>query len=275
MPARLSIGSESGGGGTVTGVPVRTRNCVIAGLAGSGIQQGNVANAAVTSWMAAAPADIPGWHRDFVDNFDGPLNTAVWARYVGGARTGGSLSSYDINNVYTSSGQLVVRTHQTDGVWTSGGMSSGRGFNVAQGKWSLKARFDRAYGIGYVFVLYPQGGGWPPEIDIAEGTAGGPQVMSTLHWDPDNKRKSFFKTGIDMTQWHTYGVIMNGDAISYTVDGAVWSSFSSYGVPKIPMWFGVQAGAKDCAQSTNECTTSATILDSGIYVDWIAHWSAA
>lgn len=113
MPARLSIGSESGGGGTVTGVPVRTRNCVIAGLAGSGIQQGNVANAAVISWMAAAPADMPGWHRDFVDNFDGPLNTAVWARYVGGARTGGSLSSYDINNVYTSSGQLVVRTHQT------------------------------------------------------------------------------------------------------------------------------------------------------------------
>ena len=232
--------------------------------------------AAAVSYMATAPGDMPGWHRDFVDDFNAvSLNTVVWARYMPGGRTRGNLSTQDPANVYTSNGQLVLRTHQENGAWTSGGMSSGRGFTATQGKWTFRARFDRAYGIGYVFLLYPGGGAWPPEVDIAEGTAGGPQVMSTLHWDTDNKRKSFFKTGVNMALWHTYGVVMQGDTISFTIDGVIWSTFTSPGVPKILMWFGLQAGAKDCAQSTNECTGSATPIDSRIYVDWIAHWTAA
>jgi len=232
-------------------------------------------SATTNSWMATAPSAMPGWRRDFVDDFDGPLNTAIWGRYSSGSPTAGSLSSYDPNNVYVSDGRLVVRTHRDNGAWTSGGVSSGRGFSAAQGKWVFKARFDRAYGIGYAFLLFPKGGGWPPEVDIAEGTAGGPRIMSVLHWDYDNKQIHSFKYGLDMSQWHTYGVIMAGTRISYTVDGVVWSSFTSAGVPQIPMWFALQVGAKNCAYSTGECTTAQTPLDSRIYVDWVAHFSAA
>lgn len=225
--------------------------------------------------VSYAPGDMPGWQRDFVDDFNGPLNASVWGRYAGTSRSSGSLSSYSVNNVYTSGGQLVLRTHKTNGVWTSGGLSSGKGFSATQGKWVFRARFQRAYGVGYAFLLFPKGGGWPPEVDVAEGTAGGPRVMSTLHYDADDKQKMIFNYGVkDMSQWHTYGVILSGNTISYTLDGAVWGSFSTYGVPKIPMWFALQAGAKNCAQSTGECTTTATPVDSSIDVDWVAHYRA-
>ena len=56
------------------------------------------------------------------------------------------------------------------------------GFSATRGKWVIKAKFDRAYGVGYAFLLMPKGGGWPPELDIIEGTMGGPHIMSTFHY---------------------------------------------------------------------------------------------
>ncbi len=224
---------------------------------------------------AAAPTAISGWRLDFVDNFNGSLNTAVWGRYGGGGPTARSLSSYDSANIYTAAGSMVLRTHRVNGVWTSGGVSAGRGFSAKQGKWAFRARFERAYGVGFAFLLFPKGGGWPPEVDMAEGTAGGPRVMSVLHYDADDKQKIFFRYGVDMTKWHTYGAILKGTKLSFTIDGVVTNSFTTAGVPNIPMWFAVQAGAKNCAVSTGECTTSSTPLDSHIYIDWVAHYAAA
>jgi len=225
---------------------------------------------------AAAPGNFAGWSRDFVDDFDGPLNTSVWSRYETSYDEAGMLSEFDKANVTTSDGSLVLRTYNAGGDdWRAGGVSSAVGFATAQGKWTMRARFDRAYGIGYAFLLYPKGGGWPPEVDFAEGTAGGPRVMSTLHWSPANLTDSRFKYGLDMTQWHTYGVVLSNDKVEFTVDGVVWTTINNAGSPRIAMWVGFQSAAKaPLPTATGEVVNSSTPLDSNIYIDWVAHWKA-
>ena len=223
-----------------------------------------------------SPGHLPGWNQDFVDNFDSGLNTGVWGRYETDSPTQGKASEWDAANAFTENGSLVIRTHDAGGGdWRSGGVSSGPGFAAAQGKWAVRAKFDRAYGVSYAFLLYPQGGGWPPEVDFAEGVSGGDYVMSTLHWSSANLTDSRFNHDVDMTQWHTYGVILSDDKVEFTVDGSVWTTIDNHGSPRIPMWLGLQAGAKHCAGSTGECLSSSTPKDSQITIDWAAHWTAA
>jgi len=218
-----------------------------------------------------APAGTGGWTRDFLENFDAPLNTNVWGRYRGRS-SASTMSNWVPSNVYTSGGKLLINTINTNGVWTSGGVSSGVGAVRTQGQWLVRAKLDRAPGIGYVFLLYPAGGGWPPEIDIAEGTGGQTKTMSVLHYDSDNKQVKKYLP-LDITQWHTYGVIMYGSTISFTVDGAVWFSFVNAGVPNVPMWFGMQTNAKPNDGVNWEWVTSATPKASKVAVDWVSHYS--
>ena len=218
-----------------------------------------------------APAGTGGWTRDFLENFDAPLNTNVWGRY-NGRSAASTMSTWVPSNVYTCQGQLLINTINTNGVWTSGGVSSGPGAVRTQGQWLVRAKLDRTPGIGYVFLLYPAGGGWPPEIDIAEGTGGQTKTMSVLHYDSDNKQVKKYLP-IDITQWHTYGVIMYGTNISFTVDGVVWFSFVNAGVPNVPMWFGMQTNAKPNDGVNWEWVTSATPNASKVAVDWVSHYS--
>lgn len=236
------------------------------------------------AWMPSAPTNTPGWKADFVDNFDSALNTAVWGRYGGTVAPRGVHSVYTLDNAQVvgsplarGGGMLQLRTKNADGGWTSAGMSSGRGFSAVQGKWAMKAKFDRAYGVGYAFLLYPKGGAWPPEVDLAEGTAGGPSIMSTVHYGTagQNFQLQRWLHNVNMSTWHTYGVIISDGSIQYTLDGNVWGSVLTDQAPTVPMWLGVQAGVKDCAASTGECLSDQTPLDSAISIDWIAHYQRA
>lgn len=233
--------------------------------------------AGATPFVATAPGNMAGWTQDFVDDFGGPLNTATWSRYESTTNQANMLSEYDRTNVYTENGNMVLRTYNAGGVdWRAGGVSANPGFAAAQGKWVIRARFERAPGLGYAFLLYPRGGGWPPEVDIAEGTAGGPRVMSTLHWSPSNLTDSRFKSGIDMSKWHTYGVILSDDKVQFTIDGAVWTTINNTGSPRMPMWIGLQTGAKASVPgATGEVVDGTTPQEARIYVDYVAHWKAA
>jgi len=230
--------------------------------------------------MPDAPRNVPGYRADFVDDFKTPLNTAVWGRYEGGPAVG-TTSIYRRDNALVhpdatgGDGQLRLSTTQSDGGWSSAGLSTGRGFAAAQGKWAIKAKFDDAPGVGYAFLLYPRGGGWPPEIDIAEGSAmTGAHIMSTMHYGTvsDHRQIQRWLHGVDLTQWHTYGVVINGDVIEFTLDGRVWGKIEHAATPRVPMWLGLQAGVKDCARSTGECLSARTPVSSNISVDWVAHY---
>jgi hypothetical protein len=254
---------------------------LIAAVGVLALQAPVAANAALADpWMDTAPRSMSGWNADFVDDFK-TLNTAVWGRYQGGAPAG-SHAVYTPANAYIDStsqigdGVLQMETKYADGGWTTAGLSSGRGFWATQGKWVMKAKFDRAYGVGYAFLLYPKGGGWPPEIDIAEGTAGGPSIMSTFHYGTTTSRQQEQKWlyGVNMAVWHTYGVTITSGRIAFTLDGRETGVINNTATPEIPMWIGMQAGVKDCAKSTGECLSAATPASSKISIDWVAHYQA-
>jgi hypothetical protein len=233
---------------------------------------------AADTWLPVAPTAVSGWKADFVDNFSGSLNTKVWGRYTSGVPAG-TLSTYSSGNVgvntglQANDGVLQVTTKKVGTGWTGAGVSSSPGFSATQGKWVIKAKFDRAYGIGYAFLLMPKGGGWPPELDIIEGTMGGPHLMSTYHYGTSSNHLQVqrWRKGVDMTKWHTYGVTMTAGKISYTLDGREWASVAMSG-PTKPMWLGIQTGVKNCAKSTGECLSASTPTTAKISVDWVAHY---
>jgi hypothetical protein len=242
-------------------------------------QTPGTAQAAVADpWLPVAPTNVSGWKPDFVDNFRGSLNTRVWGRYSGGVPAG-TVSTYASSNVgvntglQTNDGVLQVTTRKYNGRWTGAGVSSSPGFSAVQGKWVIKAKFDRAYGVGYAFLLMPKGGGWPPELDIIEGTMGGPHLMSTYHYGTSSSPRQVqrWRKGVDMTKWHTYGVTMTAGRIRYTLDGREWASVAMSG-PTRSMWLGFQTGVKRCAVSTGECLSTRTPTTARIYVDWVAHY---
>jgi beta-glucanase (GH16 family) len=234
---------------------------------------------AVDTWMPKAPKSMPGWRADFIDNFPGKLNTKNWGRYHGGHQTG-THSSYSRDNaqvdhsIQRNDGVLKLTTKQVNGRWTAAGLSSGRGFAAVRGKWVIKAKFQRAHGVGYVFLLYPKGGGWPPEIDIAEGVSAGAYIMSTFHYGKasQNFQQQRWLRDVDMTKWHTYGVETSSGRITFSIDGRAWGTIRNSAAPKIPMWIGMQTGVKDCTKSTGECLSRATPKSSAILIDWVAHY---
>jgi hypothetical protein len=234
---------------------------------------------AADAWLPVAPTAVSGWKADFVDNFSGSLNTRTWGRYQGGVPAG-TVSTYASGNVgvntglQANDGVLQVTTQKIGGTWTGAGISSSPGFAATQGKWVIKAKFDRAYGVGYAFLLMPKGGGWPPELDIIEGTMGGPHIMSTYHYGTASNHQQIQRwlRGVDMTKWHTYGVIITSGRIGYTIDGREWASVNTSAAPTVPMWLGIQTGVKNCAQSTGECLSASTPTSAKISVDWVAHY---
>lgn len=235
------------------------------------------------AWQKYAPSSSTGWKVDFYDNFSSPLRTDIWGRYMSGIPVGATSAYTKDNATVTPSplpaggGVLQLHTRYQNGHWTSAGLSSGRGFAATQGMWSVKAKFDRAHGVGYAMLLYPKGGAWPPEIDFAEGTAGGPRIMATVHYGSakQNFQIQRFLTTVDMTKWHVYGVSITNTEVDYLLDGKVWARVKTTQTPRVPMWLGVQAGVKDCRVSTGECLARSTPKSSSISIDWVAHYKRA
>jgi beta-glucanase (GH16 family) len=102
----------------------------------------------------------------FRDDFNGlSLDISKWGVYNGGSRRAA--------NTFVSNGVLTLR-NQLSGSWTAAGLSSSRPLKQTYGRYVVRARFDRGYGIRAVALLWPAGGGWPPEIDFLEINANDP-----------------------------------------------------------------------------------------------------
>jgi beta-glucanase (GH16 family) len=132
-----------------------------------------------------------------------------------------------------------------------------------------------AKGIGYVFMLMPTDGSWPPEVNIAEGRVNG-RVESFYHWGtPQNHGRAMSVANINTHEWHTYGVIMEDNRITFTVDGDnVTGVLDNVPVTSKRLWLGMQTGAMDPNGEARayETVDSSTPSTSEIQIDWVAHY---
>lgn len=226
-------------------------------------------------------AVIDGWQIDYFEGFDSSIKQTKWVQYGWGdpAVGHGCMGVMSQRNSFTRDGKLVIRTQYENGQWSTGGAGSGDVFTASRGRWEVRAKFPKAKGVGYAFLLWPKDEGWPPEIDFAEGRVNGPRVEATYHWDPDNKQQQASLDNHDMSGWHTYGVIVEKDHIIFTLDGKEWGRINHPNVTDKQMFLGVQAGA----MNPNGINKHTETVDSGvpnpltpavsdIEIDYVAHY---
>ena len=215
-------------------------NKPVVGMAGSALTAG--ASTTTTTTTTAVPQTgepsgepIPttppaGYQQLFADDFTSTALGPDWHRYSGntfGCWNGTCATTWDPSHVVEGGGLLSLEAY--GGV--EGGAALWLNVNGASdptyGEYLVRSRVS-GLGVTQVMTLYSDGT-WPPEIDWNESN--GTNASSAHEWYNGSggpTRIDGGPSGVDLTQWHTWGVITTPSTITYTVDGNVWASMPNY-----------------------------------------------
>jgi hypothetical protein len=229
----------------------------------------------------ATPVHAAGWHRVFVDDFNGStLDTSQWDAY--GGQPGGSGSSWtgwwDPSHVEVGNGIANLRTYQDSRFgnrWVSGGISNNKATNLAYGKYNVTFRVDAGYGVNMCLLLWPDNNAWPPEIDFGENGAPDPDrswISATLHYGTGSQFTQFVVER-DFTQWHTIGVEWSPGLIQYTLDGSYWGTITGSTVPSTAMHFAAAEMAGVKGNTYHPAPDSRTPSEVDLQIDRVAIYS--
>jgi len=208
-----------------------------------------------------------GYTLSYVNDFNGAKLPTGWYSYSGlaGGDPGSRLAS---THVVVKRGLLQLNTWRDPrfkNKWVSGGLCQ-CGRPVKFGAFFVRSRVTRA-GPNEAELLWPASNVWPPEIDFTETGAGTFGTSATLHFGTANHIDQV-SLRIDMTQWHTWGVIWTPNSISYSVDGRVWGIVTlNNEIPRMPMTLDLEQVTK--CNSGQYCPSAPASL----LVDWIAEYS--
>ena len=218
------------------------------------------------------PGGDEKWNVTLADDFNGTEpDPARWTLYDGWSKSQPP-SLWQPSQVREADGLLSVTGEWADGQWVTGGLSSAVAGSQLYGRWDIRFRIDPGDGDSYAILLYPKGGGWPPEIDIAEDAGGDRQsTTATLHYDPDNKQ-IHSSVSADFSKWQTIGVISDPGKLSYTLNGKVFGTVTGKAVPNVPMWLGLQVGKKSCVTEYGNCPLGDRFNPVTLQVDWIVRY---
>lgn len=223
--------------------------------------------------------ELPGYELVFADEFDGDRDTSSWSGYQGTPK-GRRDARWRRDHLLCDGSRMLLRTEHTDGFWTSAGTSNARSGVQTGGAWAFRFRAAPATGVGYAFLLYPSGGGWPPEVDLVEDFGGDRQgFRTTVHWSDPTSGKHLQKgwsVTHDQTGWTTVVARIDPGRFTLDVEGhrvVDWNGTLQDGSPvpwaipdDLPLWFGMQSHAKD---GGTDATTPAV---SDVEVDWFARY---
>jgi Glycosyl hydrolases family 16 len=214
-----------------------------------------------------SPDALAGYQRTYVDDFLGSSLDAGWNIFTGipggdpGAHFGGS-------HVVVGGGLLRLNTFRNrawHNRWVTGGLCQ-CGLARTYGAYFVRLRITAA-GPNEAALLWPLTNVWPPEIDFAE-TGGVVKGMSASVHSGSNNHIDQRKLRINMTQWHTWGVIWTASTITFTVDGQVWGTVTTPSeIPRIPMTLDLEQRTK-CALG-EQCPTHPVSMQ----VDWVAEYA--
>lgn len=210
---------------------------------------------------------IPGYQLSYVTNFSGNSLPAGWAIFTGkpSGDPGGQWAS---NHVDVSGNMLRLNTFQDPNFnnnWVAGGVCQ-CGDHHTYGAFFVRSRMTGP-GPTQVAILWPVVG-WPPEIDFDETYGGVSTSQATLHYTSANLQ-IHRNLDINMTAWHTWGVIWTPTSLTYTVDGNVWGTVTEPSIiPDQPMILTLQQ--QTWCSSGFACPTSPESTD----VNWVAEYTS-
>ena len=232
-----------------------------------------VVSSSEPSGYAPPSADaMPGYSLTYSNNFTGTALPAGWDVFTGTA-SGDPGSQWESSQVVVSGGMLQLNTAQDpklNNEWITGGLCQ-CGQSQTYGAFFVRSRQTGA-GPTIVQLLWPNQG-WPPEIDFTETGGDTTAATATNIWGLNsngNVEQQQVALSIDMTQWHTWGVIWTPTSITYTVDGQSWGTFTDPSeIPSQPMSLHIQQ--QTWCSAGYACPTSPESTD----VDWVAEYSAS
>ncbi|MHB1208784.1 MAG: glycoside hydrolase family 16 protein [Acidimicrobiales bacterium] len=217
----------------------------------------------------APPASnaLVGFRLIYENGFTGSTLPGGWVPYSG-MPSGDAGGQFAPSHVVVSNGLLQLNTWQDpsfNNEWVTGGLCQ-CGVVRTYGAYFVRSRITGA-GPTAVELLWPAARVWPPEIDFSETGGTTSASSATLHFNSANQFVQR-KLSIDMTQWHTWGVIWTPTSVVYTVDGRTWGIVNTTTeIPRQPMTLDLQQQTW-CASGW-ACPTQPQSLQ----VDWVAEYA--
>jgi hypothetical protein len=212
--------------------------------------------------------DLPGYQLLYVSDFNGSSLPSGWSVFTG-VPSGDRSGQFAASHVVVSDGVVHLNTWRDaryDNKWVTGGMCQ-CGVARTYGAYFVRSR-NTGPGPNEVQLLWPTSNVWPPEIDFNETGDLHTATSWTVHWSSANliDQRSLI---IDMSRWHTWGVIWSRSAIIFTVDGHEWGRFTTTrDIPDVPMRLDLEQLA--FCQSGHFCPTKPVSMD----INWVAEYSA-
>jgi hypothetical protein len=210
---------------------------------------------------------LPGYTLTYETDFPGTKVPAGWNVYSGvpGGDPGGHFGA---THVVVNDNTLQLNTFRDPlwgNRWVTGGLCQ-CGVSHTYGAYFVRSRATSG-GASQVELLWPQNNVWPPELDFNENDGYAMKTSSSVHVGPQNVTYRRW-VNINMTQWHTWGVIWTPTETTYTVDGRVWGTITaSADIPKVPMTLDFEQ-IQQCEEN-RECPTTPETL----YINWVAEYS--
>jgi len=174
----------------------------------------------------------------YSDEFNGPLNTAVWANHTPWDThyTTGELEYYDPANCTFANGFMTLKSENR----------ANSGYAYSSGIVTSLARAKFSYGYFEIRAKLPKGPGiWPAfwltndstlEIDALEMLGDRPnRIYMTLHKN-GSQVQGVAKDGPDYSAGlHTYGVDWQPTYVKWYIDGELCATYNG-AMPADPMW---------------------------------------
>ena len=222
------------------------------------------------SGLAPTPANaLAGYSLTYVSDFPGTAVPDGWDTFTGkpgGDPTGQFASSH----VAVGGGMLFLNSWRDPaygGRWVTGGLCH-CGHPQTYGAFFVRSRITGA-GPNESDLLWPFNNQWPPEVDFNETGAVASSTSWTVHFGGDNSIVQQ-TLRVDMTKWHTWGVIWTPTTLTFTVDGHSWGALRlPAAIPQLPMTLDLQ-------QRTSCAVPSACAgLRQSMLVDWVTEYAPA
>lgn len=209
---------------------------------------------------------LVGYRLAYVTDFDGTTVPRGWDVFTG-IPTGDPGGHFGAAHTVVSGGMLELLTYRDpafkDG-WVTGGVCQ-CGTAREYGAYFVRSRVT-GQGPNEAELLWPANGTWPPEVDFNETGGSIDSTTTSVHFGTDNTivRSAVH---INMTKWHTWGVIWTPTELVYTVDGRIWGTFKEpEDIPHERMTLDLEQ--RTICSEDRQCPRAPVDMD----VDWIAEY---
>lgn len=210
---------------------------------------------------------LHGYRLSYVQDFSGSAIPRGWSLFSG--IPGGDPSGrFSPRHVQVAQGLLRLKVYRDPAFanrWVTGGLCQCQR-PMTYGAYFVRSRVTGA-GPNTAELLWPENNVWPPEVDFSEDLSHLNLTSATVHW---GRYTDFQTLKINMTQWHTWGVIWTRSSILFIVDGHRWHQFTTVrGIPHIPMSLDFEQ--RTTCPSILRCPTTSSAL----LIDWVAEYQVA